>query len=131
MAEAVVGLAIILVVTLLVLPVYFDYRRKAVDMTMRGVLHNAKKAMEAFYATHSSYQGATVEELRKNGLRAPGEIDLQILKSSPDEYEIRACAEGGSVPALRYESDQGSTIGDQAACRPAAPPAIDPPSPLP
>ena len=122
-AEALVGLAVVIGFVLIVMPVYVDYRRKAVDTTMRGVLHNAKKAMEAFYATHSSYEGATVDDLRENGFRRPGGIDIEIVRSSPEQYEIRACAQGGSTNAFKYDSDVGTTVREDALCQDQPPPA--------
>jgi prepilin-type N-terminal cleavage/methylation domain-containing protein len=107
--ELLVVVAVIAVLAAVAIPQYASYKRGAVDSSLQVVLHDARTAMEAFYASNDlSYEGATTTALEAHGFRAAPDVTLAIVDATRDGYQLRACAPGASTPSLGYDSDVGS-----------------------
>lgn len=117
--ELLVVVAIIGILAAIAIPQYALYRQQAVDSHMVSNLHDARHAMECFYAQSSpeSYSGATVTLLRSDcEYRDAADTTLQIVAVTDQTYQLRACASGGTSPAFFYDSTVGVIVPDSGAC---------------
>ncbi|MGH7820130.1 MAG: hypothetical protein ACREQ9_10170 [Candidatus Binatia bacterium] len=95
---------------------YSSLRRGAADARMKVVLHNTGVAMEGYGILHDSYVGASVPGLAEYGYRPTAGVGLAILRATIADFSLRACADGGSYPGLRFDSFSSSYRGETLGC---------------
>jgi type IV pilus assembly protein PilA len=115
--ELLVVVSIIGILAAVAIPQYAGYKAQAVDASMESSLRNARTASEAFYVgTGGTYEGLTIAALLLNGFRISDGVDVDVVAAGPSAFQLRACAAGGSSPALLLDSNAGGAVPDSGAC---------------
>lgn len=116
--ELLVVLAILGILAAIGVSQFAGYKQRAVDGAMQADLHAARNAMEAYYEQNDfTYNGATPALLVANhGFRSSDGVTLNVVSTTPTDFELRACANGGTSPAFRFTTQVGRAEPVDAAC---------------
>jgi prepilin-type N-terminal cleavage/methylation domain-containing protein len=108
--ELLVVVAIIGILASVAVAQYAVYKQHAVDAKMESTLQAGRHAMEAFFVAMDTYQGTDEVTLRDTyGFRRAVDVTFKILSTATLAYQIEVCAEGGTAPALTFDSNDGSS----------------------
>lgn len=78
---------------------------EAVSDATASALKNAATAMEVYYVENQTYDGATLQSLREQGLQVEEGVTVSIGLASGNRYCVEALAEGG---ISHYDSSIGT-----------------------
>ena len=115
--ELLVVVAILGILAAIAIPTYARYKASGIDSQMVSTLRMARTASESFYVENGeSYSGMTLTSLTDNGFRVADTVQIAVVSSDVDSYQLRACALGGSSPAFLVDSDAGAAVRDSGSC---------------
>lgn len=83
-----------------------NYRRRAIDASMRGELRNAAMAMESYYGEFLEYP-ASLASILLVGYRNTASVTLTINVTSPNSYTLTAARPAGTQPSFTFDSTTG------------------------
>jgi len=106
--ELLVVVAIIGILATIAVAQYSTYKQHAVDGKMESSLQAGRQAMEAFFVDRDTYVGSDETTLTSTfGFRQSAATTFKIVSTAPLSYQIEVCADGGTMPALVFDSNVG------------------------
>ncbi len=83
-----------------------NYRRRAIDASMRSELRNAAMAMESYYGEFLEYP-ASLASILLVGYRNTASVTLTVNITSPNSYTLTAARPAGTQPSFTFDSTTG------------------------
>jgi prepilin-type N-terminal cleavage/methylation domain-containing protein len=118
MVELLVVVAIIGFLAAVALPAYASYKQQSCDAMVTSDLHSVSAAMEAYFVTEGTYEGATVPDLETDyHYRHSPDVTVSIETADRDHYVLTASVPGGSG-LFTYDSTGGSITGPTTPATP-------------
>ena len=104
--ELLVVVALIGILAAISIQEFANYRRRAIDASMRTELRNAAMAMESYYGEFLEYP-TSLSAILLVGYRNTASVTLTINITSPSSYTLTAARPAGSQPSFSFDSTTG------------------------
>jgi prepilin-type N-terminal cleavage/methylation domain-containing protein len=104
--ELLVVVALIGILAAISIQEFANYRRRAIDASMRTELRNAAMAMESYYGEFLEYP-TSLSAILLVGYRNTASVTLTINITSPSSYTLTAARPAGSQPSFTFDSTTG------------------------